>query len=389
MKASVFITYLLDTYETSRGGTESQILQLVTGIDRTRYVPSVVVLRSSHWVETHSMGCPVTVLGVWKLASLTTLAKLLRLGWNLRREGCRIVHCYFNDVSLVAPIILSLYGLRIIVSRRDMGIWYTPFKLWLLRLNARFVDCYVANSEAVKRVIQQCEWVPEERIRVIYNGYCSDPGEEADSVSPCQQLGLETRGPIIGVVANVRKVKRIDTLIRAFNLISRQYSNISVMIVGDVHHDQAREEMENLGRLIADLGLDRRVKFIGAVADPRPYIHVFSVAVLCSESEGLSNSLIEYMQAGRPIVCTDVGGNSELIRDGDNGFLIKVDDWQVLADRTSLILSDSDLAKKIGTRARETVRAMISVERMAREQMACYDDVLSRYAPATNSVSLT
>lgn len=389
MKASVFITYLLDTYETSRGGTESQILQLVTGIDRTRYVPSVVVLRSSHWVETHSMDCHVTVLGVWKLASLTTLAKLLRLGWNLRREGCRIVHCYFNDVSLVAPIILSLYGLRIIVSRRDMGIWYTPFKLWLLRLNARFVDCYVVNSEAVKKVVRQCEWVPEECIRVIYNGYCSEPGEKADSVSPCQQLGLETGGPIIGVVANVRKVKRIDTLIKAFNLISRQYSNISVMVVGDVHHDQAREEMENLGRLIADLGLDRRVKFIGAVADPRPYIHMFSVAVLCSESEGLSNSLIEYMQAGRPIVCTDVGGNSELIRDGDNGFLIKVDDWQALADRTSLILSDCDLAKTIGTRARETVSAMISVERMAREQMACYDDVLSRYAPATNSVSLT
>jgi glycosyltransferase involved in cell wall biosynthesis len=161
------------------------------------------------------------------------------------------------------------------------------------------------------------------------------------------------------------------------------------MIIGDVHHDQAREEMENLGRLIADLGLDDRVEFIGAVADPRPYIHVFSVAVLCSESEGLSNSLIEYMQAGCSIVCTDVGGNSELIRDGDNGFLIRVDDWKALADRISLIVSDCELARRIGTRARETVRAMISVERMAREQMACYDDVLSRYAPVANSVSLT
>jgi L-malate glycosyltransferase len=389
VKTSVPITYLLDTYENPRGGTESQFLQLVTRIDRSRYVPSVVMLRSSDWVETHSMGCHLTVLGIWKLARFATLTKLLRLGRNLRRKGCRIVHCYFNDVSLVAPIILSLCGLRIIVSRRDMGIWYTPFKLWLLRLNARFVDSYVANSEAVKRVVRQCEWVPEERIRVIYNGYCSELGENANSVGPCQQLGLERAGPIIGVVANVRKVKRIDTLIRAFSLICRQYSNLSVMIVGDVHHDQAREEMENLGRLIADLGLDHRVEFIGAVADPRPYIHVFSVAVLCSESEGLSNSLIEYMQAGRPIVCTDVGGNSELIRDGDNGFLIRVNDWQALADRTSLIVSDSELAKRMGARARETVRAMISVERMAREQMACYDDVLSRYAPLANSVSLT
>lgn len=389
MKASVPITYLLDTYETSRGGTESQLLQLVTRIYRTRYVPSVVVLRSSHWVETHSMGCHLTVLGVCKLARLATLRKLLCLGWNLRREGCRIVHCYFNDVSLVAPIILSLCGLRVIVSRRDMGIWYTPFKLCLLRLNARFVDCYVANSQAVKKVVQQCEWVPGERIRVIYNGYCSKPSEEANSNKLSQQLGLERAGPIIGVVANVRKVKRIDTLVRAFGLICRQYSNLSVMIVGDVHHDQAREEMENLGRLIADLGLDHRVEFIGAVADPRPYIQMFSVAVLCSESEGLSNSLIEYMQAGRPIVCTDVGGNSELIREGDNGFLIRVDDWKALADRISLIVSDCALARRIGSRARETVRTMISAERMAMEQMACYDDVLSQSESLANSVSVT
>lgn len=377
MKASVPITYLLDTYETARGGTEGQFLQLVTGIDRTRYVPSVVLLRSSQWVETHSMGCHVTVLGIWKLARLATLTKLIRLGWSLRRAGCRIVHCYFNDVSLVAPIILGLYGFRIIVSRRDMGIWYTPFKLLLLRLNARFVDCYVVNSEAVKKIVQQYEWVPAKRIRVIYNGLPCEPSEEANAVNLRQQHGLEGTWPLIGVVANIRKVKRIDTLIRAFAEVVVRYQDATLIVVGDTEHEQALEEFEYLKILIQELGIENKVRFTGAVDNTRSYINMFTVAVLCSESEGLSNSIIEYMQAGRPVVCTNVGGNPELVVEGVSGYLVEVGDHAALADRMMVLLSDETVARAMGEKGRESIMNICATSRMLEAQMACYDEVLS------------
>lgn len=377
MKASVPITYLLDTYETARGGTEGQFLQLVTGLDRTRYSPSAVLLRSSQWVVPPSMGCHVTVLGIRKLARFATLTKLIRLGWSLRRAGCRIVHCYFNDVSLVAPIILGLYGFRIIVSRRDMGIWYTPFKLLLLRLNARFVDCYVTNSEAVKKVVQQCEWVREERIRVIYNGYRREKSEEVNSVSLRRELGLEGAEPIIGIVANIRKIKRIDTLIRAFAKVVVQYQDTNLIIVGDTEHEQALEEFECLKILIQELGLENKVRFTGAVDDPRSYINMFTVAVLCSESEGFSNSLIEYMEAGRPVVCTNVGGNPELVVEGVSGYLVEVGDHAALANRIMLLLSNEVVARAMGERGREVIMNICATPRMLQTQMACYDEVLS------------
>jgi len=101
------------------------------------------------------------------------------------------------------------------------------------------------------------------------------------------------------------------------------------------------------------------------------------VAVLCSESEGFSNALIEYMQAGRPIICTDTGGNPELVQNGTNGFLVPVGDANALADCLVKLLSDGVLARKLGDAARETVRSTYSHTRMLNEQMACYDQVLS------------
>jgi glycosyltransferase involved in cell wall biosynthesis len=112
------------------------------------------------------------------------------------------------------------------------------------------------------------------------------------------------------------------------------------------------------------------------------YVEKFSVAVLCSESEGFSNAIVEYMQAARPVVCTDTGGNPEIVQDGRNGFLVPVGDSGALAERLVQVLSDSMLAKRLGEAGRETVRSFTH-ERMLAEQMSCYDKVLAGRLPAT------
>jgi glycosyltransferase involved in cell wall biosynthesis len=106
------------------------------------------------------------------------------------------------------------------------------------------------------------------------------------------------------------------------------------------------------------------------------YIERFTVAVLCSESEGFSNSIIEYLQAGRPVVCTATGGNPEIVRDGHNGFLVPVGDAAALAERLVRLLSDDALARRLGAAGREIVSSYTQA-RMVTEQMACYDDVLA------------
>ena len=338
----------------------------------------MTVFRSSEYVERNLFPCSVRVLGITKLASIRTVFRIVHYVITLRREGYRLSHCFFNDSSLITPFFLRLLGIRVLVSRRDMGFWYTPRNLAVLRLVAPFAHRYVANSQAVKRIVQQREWVPGGKISVIYNGYVSRTENDSEATDTVGLPGVPIHGPVVGIVANLRPIKRIDTLIKALALVGGQYPDAWLVVVGD--DDQSRRGgsmLKELLDLATDLGIRERVIFTGRVADPTPYIKRFTVAVLCSESEGFSNSVIEYMQAGRPIVCTDTGGNPELVQDGRNGFLVPVGDARALADRLIRLLSDPALARRLGEAARETVQSSYTHTRMIAEQMACYDEVLS------------
>jgi len=372
------IMYLVDDFEGPQAGTEGQLMQLLQHHDRSRYESAMTLLRSSDYIERNPLCCPVKILGITRLASVRSIFKLLRFALSLRWEGYRLVHCFFNDVSLIAPLLLRLFGIRVVVSRRDMGFWYTPGKLAVLRLVSAFVDRYVANCQAVGRVVQQREWAPSRKISVIYNGILPLTANRGGATHTFDLPGQPDQGPIVGIVANLKPIKRIDVLIQAFAVVCECYPSAQLIVVGkDGPSQQGRNMCEELEGLASLLGIRNKVIFTGGVDDPAPYINRFTVAVLCSESEGFSNALVEYMQVGRPVICTDTGGNPELIQNGINGFLVPVGDVDTLADRLVKLLSDSALALRLGEAARETVRSTYSHKRMIIEQMACYDQILS------------
>lgn len=370
---AVKVMYLMDYYAGSHGGTERQFLQLVQLLDRSRYEPAITLLRSTEYAERNGFPCPMEVIGINTLTSLRSIFKLIYFVLRLRQKDYQLVHCFFNDSSLIAPL-FKLFGIRVIVSRRDMGFWYTPRNLLILRSAAPFIDRYVANSQAVKRIVEQQESVPANKISVIYNGYAHRAGAGSTPSSTVKLSEIPTHVPLIGIVANLSPVKRVDTLMEAFGQISSQYPDARLVIVGNSYDPRMRDPLVDLARC---LGVHERVIFTGSVEDPSPYIKRFDVAVLCSESEGFSNSLMEYMQAGRPVVCTDTGGNPELVQDGHNGFLFPVGDATILADRLAQLLSDNALAHRLGKAARETVCSTYTYTRMVTEQMACYDEILT------------
>jgi len=369
------VMYLIDYYGNPYAGTEGQLLQLIQYLDRTRYEPTMAVLRDSEYIQKNMFPCPVSVLSISNLASINSVKKFVCFALKLRRQGYKLIHCYFNDSSLIAPFFMWLLGIHVIVSRRDMGFWYTFYNLAILRFLSIFVDCYVTNSQAVKYLISQREWIPQRKITVIYNGYVP-LNEKSQIDTSIELLKLPSDAPIVGIVANLRAIKRLDTLLEAFALVNKHRPDAYLVIVGDKNSVEATKILAKLTSLIHRLGIGERVIFTGRVEDPKLYIRQFTVSVLCSDSEGFSNSIIEYMQAGCPTVCTNTGGNSELIKDGFNGFLVPVGDFNTLAKRVIQLLSDKILACQLGEAGYETVIKFTHV-RMIKEQMDCYDKLLS------------
>jgi L-malate glycosyltransferase len=106
-----------------------------------------------------------------------------------------------------------------------------------------------------------------------------------------------------------------------------------------------------------------------------------TIGVICSDSEGLSNTILEYMAAGLPVVATEVGGNYELVDNKKTGLLVKPDDPQQLGEAISSLLESQQIAGKMGASGREALRDKFSIEKMAGEYRALYESLAHPRSP--------
>ena len=361
------IMYLIDSYKDPYAGTEGQLLTLVNNLDRTQFTPHLAVFRSTPYIEEHEFSCPVEVLNIRRMASFRTLYRLHAFARSLRRRGIRLVHIYFNDASLIGPPIFKLFGMRVVISRRDLGFWYTPLNRLLFRITRHFVDRVIANSRAVSNVVQKAEHYGPNQIEVIYNGYLAGGKESAGGDEP---LPPQPAGPIIGITANLRPVKRIDDLIRAVSEIRQEYPGAELWIAGEGPQRQALQE------LTRQLGVADSVRFLGQIRNVHRLVERFTVAVLCSESEGLSNSLLEYMACARPIVASNVGGNPEVIKHQENGLLVEPGNIVDLKEKILFLLANPTLASQLGSKARSDGLGRFTLSWMVNRHMQLYRQLL-------------
>ncbi len=366
------IMYLIDYYYGTNGGTEGQLKHLINNIDRKKFSPELMLFRPTEYIYGKiDINCNIRVLKVYKLVSLKTISRLFWLAYYIRREKIAIVHIYFNDASLAAPLFSWLGGAKVIVSRRDMGLWYTKNNLKVLPIVNKFVDLIIANSKAVKNFTQLKEKQPTRKLAVIHNGYDPDLFKRPHNSVIRRELGIGNDEYIIGIVANLSPVKRHADLIKAFSAIYKEYSNLHLVILG-----MGKLEGE-LKKLAKSYLIDEKIHFIGSVKDVIPIVKEFSIGVLCSESEGFSNAILEYVACGIPTVCTNTGGNPEIIIDYENGILVNVGDIEGLTDALRKILFEPGLAKKLGERTLSVAREF-SQKKMLMKHEAVYNKLLSK-----------
>ena len=366
----VRVSFVID--DLSRAGTESQLLALVRGLDRRAFAPSLVLL-NGEGEQSRSLepaDCPILRLGVTKLFSVNALsaAKRLRAFWREHRPD--VAQIYFHDSAYFGVPVAKLCGVKHVVRvRNNLGYQQTRKHRVMSRLIRPWVDGVLTNSELGREAIAAMDKMPAERVTVIENGvdlerYCWSP-------SPLEGEGLGVRGYLtIGTVANLRPIKNIDGLMRAAVRVLDRFPNARFEVAGD------GEQRAELVKLHAELGLGDRFVLHGSVADVPGFLRGVDVAVLPSHSEGMSNAVLEYMAAGKPVVATAVGANPKLL--GGCGVLIPPNDEAALATALCEMLSDPAARTRFGTVARAKVEAEYSRPAMLRRFERFYCELTSR-----------
>lgn len=242
-------------------------------------------------------------------------------------------------------------------------------RICLRRVAFELADQVLAVSYQLRDLHAKRTGFSASRIRVIHNGV--DGGRFAPDTAKRllmrEQLGIPPEAFCIGCVGNLTPVKDHLTVLRALALIDPSVVDWRLLLVGDGPERSRLEEFAS-----GHAGWDRRVQFLGRSRNVPELLRAMDVYVLSSVTEGICNSLLEAMASALPVIVTAAGGNSEVVVDGESGFLFPVGGSQSLAELLTR-LQDSDLRREMGCRALRRVQDEFSIDSMVQNYARLYE----------------
>jgi glycosyltransferase involved in cell wall biosynthesis len=353
--------------ELNIGGAEKSLARLLGHMDRGRFAPTVACLYGGDSPvadEIRALNMPVIDLGMIPKWRVDALGRLYRL---LRQERPIILHTWLFHANISGKLLGRLAGIPIVVSgERTMGM-ESRWRYWLNRMTDLCTDRVVCVSQRVADFVVNQVGIPQGKVVVIPNGIqIPDPEHLPLKRKARAELELPPDQVLVGTVARLDPVKRLDVLLHALESLPQVYT----VIVGE------GPERAGLLTLSEQLGLTSRVRFAGQQEDIWPWLTASDIFALSSDWEGMSNALLEAMAAGLPVVATAIGGNPDVVMDEVTGLLVPPRDPTSLAEAITRLLDDPDLRHRMGQAGRERVLQHFSVERMVERTQTLYDQLL-------------
>lgn len=349
------------------GGTERQVVNLARQLDRSKFDLCLACFRRWGQLldEVVSLGIPISEYEITHLYHPRAALQQLRLARFLRQQRVQVVHTYGFYATAFAVPAARLAGVPVIVvSIRDTGETLSGYRQKVQKMVCRLATSVLVNAEAVRQWLIS-QGYSAHNIEVIRNGIALDRFENRSGTIR-QELGLPLDAPLVAMLSRLNRLKGAEYFLEAAAAVAPRFPQARFLIVGDVGFGdpQYRKELE---LAVIRLGLRDRVLFTGFRLDIAELLSEVSVSVLPSLSEGLSNSLLESMAAGVPVVATDVGGNSEVVQDGVTGLLVPQRDSRTLADALSLLLEHPEIARQYGQAGKRRIAEHFSLDGMVHQ----------------------
>jgi glycosyltransferase involved in cell wall biosynthesis len=222
---------------------------------------------------------------------------------------------------------------------------------------SRDMETWLKDKIKIKRPLTQ-----------IYNGIDTRTfTPDGSSNENRLKLGLNEKDILIGVVGRLDPIKNHAMLFKTFERINSDNSNVKLLVVGDGPERKSLEHLAGNG-----------VHFLGNRADVPDILRTLDIFTLPSINEGISNTILEAMATGLPVVATNVGGNPEIIDDGKTGQLVPSGDPAALGAALSDYIKSPQLRASHGSQGRIRVEELFSIEKMVSEYESVYLRVANR-----------
>lgn len=325
------------TYDMRIGGTEMVIKNLIEGSDDKLFDMSIFCIEEpiGPWgVDLQKNGLKITAKA--RQPGFDT-SLIFAIRKHIKDNQIDIMHCHQYTPWVYG--VLAAFGTKTKVIFTEHGRFYPDSSSWKRKLInpwlCRITDHITSISKATKLALVEFENVPENKIKVIYNGIKKPEVEEETVLALRHNLSISKDTIILGTIARLDPIKNHSMMLDAFALVLKEYPNTVLIIVGD------GEERNNIEEKIKQLDIKDKVILPGYEPQPQHYLALMDIFLLSSLSEGTSMTLLEAMALGKPCVVTDAGGNSEVVTHGENGLVALNDNKNDFVDKIKTMLEES------------------------------------------------
>ena len=362
----------IDTARTWRGG-QNQVLLTVNGLRAIGHRAALVAHPGGELRRRAAEGLELIPIAPRTEMDLSAAWKLSRL---VKRLAPDIIHAHDPHGIAMAALALSLGGASagagqtpvLVASRRvDFHLKGNSFSRWKYRQ----VDCFIAASEAIRRMLV-ADGIPDDRTVTVHEGIDIEHVLAAPAVNVHEAFFLPHGAPVVGNVAALVPHKGQRYLIEAAHQVVQQIPDARFVILGE---GDLREHLE---KLVHEHLLQKHVLLPGFRTDVLGCIKGFDLFAMSSVTEGLGTSLLDAMACARPIVATTAGGIPEIVEDEVNGLLVPPRDQTALANAIVRALNDAGLRQRMAEAGLARVHERFTVEKMVAETASVYGRVAGR-----------
>lgn len=354
-----------------RGGAEKQLCLLAAGLPKETFDVHVVLLTRDgpRRAALDAAEIPVTLVGKRGKADPTAYFRLKNVLRSLRPD---IVHTWIFAANSYGRAAAASLGVPDIVgSERCVDLWKTSRHFWIDRYLARRSQAITTNSRGVQSFYAS-HGIDADLFRIIPNGIADSTAPPISRDEACRRMGVDPRRHLLIAVGRLWPQKRYRDLIWAAEMLGTMREDTTLVIIGD---GPQRGELLRHRDAVSD---DRRIRFCGQRDDVAQLLPHFAAFWIGSAYEGQSNSVMEAMRAGLPVIASDIPGNRDLVVPEETGFLVPLGDAAAFARETQHLLEHPDEGDAMGQAATARIKKEFSVQKMVDRHAGLYRQLTER-----------